>query len=573
MPTISIKKKDLESLVGLFFSLDDLEHNLQLVKGELKGYELESDELKIELSDSNRPDLWCCEGIARQIKGKLTGDWPDYTFFYSENRESTGQIIVDEGLKEIRPYVGGFTAAGITVDEDMLVQMIQTQEKISEIFGSKRRRISIGIYNLSQINFPVHYKAVNPEEFSFTPLGFEEKMNLREIIENHPKGQAYGDILKGMTKYPILVDSKDNVLSFPPIINSREVGEVRAGDSALFVEVTGFDIRLVILVLNILAVNLHDRGAVIGKVETVFPFDTEFGKNPVIPFDLTGPVTISIKDVERIIGERLNLDEVAGLLDCYGYWVRKKREILEVTPPPYRDDIMHPVDICEDIAISRGYNSFKPVMPSQMTVGGLTDIEVFSDRIRGYMTGSGFQEIVSNILCSREDILGKMRIDEDKVIEVDNVMSLSYSVLRHWLIPSLLRVESASTESFYPHKTFEVGEAALYDEGSNLYSSTFVKGAALISHHTANFSEIHSILETIMYYLKMEYRLVPGDHKSFIDGRMGWIYIGEEIVGLIGEIHPEVLTRWDIHTPCSAFEIDIDKLLRIYKRGGEAMLK
>lgn len=565
MPTISIKKKDLESLVGRTFSLDEIEHLLQLVKGELKGYDIPGDELKIELSDSNRPDLWCCEGIARQIWGKLTGEWRDYPFFYSADAEKTGRIVVDEGMKEIRPYVGGFTAAGLTVDEEMLVQMIQTQEKISEVFGSKRRRISIGIYNLSKIHFPVHYKAVRPEEVSFTPLGFEEPMDLKTVLERHPKGQAYGEILRGMERYPLLVDSKDQVLSFPPIINSREVGEVKAGDRELFVEVTGLDLRLVLLVLNILAVNLHDRGAAIGMAEALYPYDTEFGREISIPQDFSEPLNLSLKEVERVMGERLSMDEVSALLDSYGFWIKKKRDLLVVTPPPYRDDIMHPIDLCEDIAISRGYNNFKPVMPSQMTVGGLSDIELFADLIREYMIGSGFQEIISNILTSKEDILYKMGLGEEKVIEVDNVMSLSYSVLRHWIIPSLLRVESASTESFFPHKTFEVGEVAVFNETENLSSSTLIRCAGLISHPAACFSEVHSILETLMYYLQIPYRLVPGDHPSFIDGRMGWIYAGEERVGLIGEVHPAALTQWEIHMPCSAFEVDVDGLMRLYK--------
>ncbi len=565
MPTISIKKKDLESLIGVSLSLQEVEHHLQWVKGEFKGYDLKSDELRVELSDSNRPDLWCSEGIARQIKGKLTGEWGEYPFFNSGEAEKVGQIVVSDGMREIRPYVGGFTATGIMVDEEMLVQMIQTQEKISEIFGSKRRRISIGIYNLSKIKFPVFYKAVRPEETSFIPLGFEEKMDLKEILEGHPKGQIYGEILKGMERYPILVDSKDNVLSFPPVINSREVGEVKAGDRELFVEVTGLDIRLVLLVLNILAVNLYDRGGRIGRVEVVYPYDTEFGRNMDIPYEFTKPVKLSLRDVERVMGERLSMDEISSLLDSYGHWVRKRDDLLEVTPPPYRDDIMHPIDLCEDIAISRGYNSFNPVMPSQMTVGGLSDIELFSDLIRGYMTGSGFQEIISNILTSREDILGKMLLGEEKVVEVDNVMSLSYSVLRHWILPSLLRVEEASTESFYPHKTFEAGEVAIDDETNNLSGNTLIRCAALLSHPAANFSESHAILESLMYYLQIEYRLVPGDHPSFIEGRMGWIYAGDEVVGLIGEIHPRVLTGWDIHMPCSAFEVDVDRLLKIYQ--------
>jgi len=565
LPTISIKKKDLESLIGISFPLNDLEHHLQLVKGELKGYEAGTDELKIELSDSNRPDLWCCEGIARQIKGKLTGAWRDYEFFYSNGCDRAGEIIVSEEMNKIRPYAGGFIATGITVDEEMLVQMIQTQEKISEIFGSKRRRISIGIYNLAKINFPVHYKAVGPEDIRFIPLGFDEKMSLQEILEKHPKGQIYGEILKGMPKYPILVDSKDSVLSFPPIINSREVGEVKVGDSELFIEVTGLDIRLVLLVLNILAVNLHDRGAKIDMVSVEYPYDTEFGRSISIPYEFAEHVSLSISDTERVIGESLKVEEITSLLDSYGHWVRMEGDMIHVTPPPYRDDIMHPVDLCEDIAISRGYGNFQAVMPAQMTVGALSEIEKFSDRIRGYMVGAGFQEIISNILTSKEDNLYKMGIEMERVIEVDNIMSQSYSVLRHWILPSLLRVESASSESFYPHRIFESGEVAVYDGSGNLSSSTIVKCAALISHHTANFSEVHSILETLMYYLQMDYRLVPGDHPSFIDGRMGWIQTGENVIGLIGEIHPGVLTAWEIHAPCSAFEIDIDKVLSLYQ--------
>jgi len=565
LPTINIKKKDLENLTGISFPLHELEHHLQLVKGELKGYDEGTDELKIELSDSNRPDLWCCEGIARQIKGKLTGAWRDYEFFYSDGSDKAGEIIVSGEMKDIRPYVGGFIATGVTIDDEMLVQMIQTQEKISEIFGSKRKRISIGIYSLSKINFPVHYKAIGPEDLKFVPLGFDEEMTPKEILEKHPKGQAYKDILRGMQKYPILIDSKGSVLSFPPVINSREVGEVRAGDSELFIEVTGTDMRLVLLVLNVLSVNVHDRGAKISRVEVKYPYDTGFGSNVSIPCDFADHISLTVNNAERVIGERLSLKEISSLLDSYSHWVKREGETVMVTPPPYRDDIMHPVDLCEDIAISRGYGHFKPVMPSQMTVGSLSEIEKFSDRIRGYMVGAGFQEIISNILTSKEDNMYKMGLENEKVIEVDNIMSQSYSVLRHWILPSLLRAESASSESFYPHRIFEAGETAVYDESENLSARTAIMCAALISHHTANFSEVHSILDTLMYYLQMDYRLVPGVHPSFINGRMGWIHAGENVIGFIGEMHPKVLTAWDIHAPCSAFEIAIDKILALYQ--------
>ena len=82
MPTIAIRKKDLESLLGQEVTPAQVEAYLPWVKGEFKGYDAGSDELRVELSDSNRPDLWCVEGIARQIRGRLRGDWPEYDFFY-----------------------------------------------------------------------------------------------------------------------------------------------------------------------------------------------------------------------------------------------------------------------------------------------------------------------------------------------------------------------------------------------------------------------------------------------------------------------------------------------------------
>ena len=87
----------------------------------------------------------------------------------------------------------------------------------------------------------------------------------------HPKGLEYGHILAGHDACPLLRDAKQQVLSFPPIINSREIGEVRPGDDELFVEVTGTDLPMVVLTLNIFAANLADRGATIEPIEVVYP--------------------------------------------------------------------------------------------------------------------------------------------------------------------------------------------------------------------------------------------------------------------------------------------------------------
>lgn len=562
MPTITIQKRDLEQLLGQDMTQELVESYLPWVKGEWKGYDPVTGDLRIELSDSNRPDLWCVEGIARQIRGRLQGHWPDYDFFYPGEASAEGEILVAPEMSGIRPYVGGFSALGLRVDAAMLAQVIQTQEKISEIFGQSRRRLSIGIYDRQKITFPVYYRAVDPETIRFTPLGMENPLSLSEILQQHPKGQAYAKILSGHKQYPILIDDAHRVLSFPPIVNSREVGEVQVGDRDLFVEVTGMDLRLVLLVLNVFAVNLADRGGAIRSTDVVYPYPTEFGNRISLPKDLGLPIPVSMTAISKALGVNLGVEEVASVLDRYGYWVKKQPSGVEVTCPPYRDDVMHPVDVIEDVAVSRGFDTFDPVLPSAMTVGELSPLETFSDRIRALFVGMGFQEVISNILTSREDMLRKMRTPEERVVEVDNVMSESYSVLRPWILPSLLGVEAASGKSFYPHRIFEVGEAAVYAPEHPMGNRTLLKAGALVSHAGASFSEIHSFLDLLMYYLSIPYRLEPVEHPSFIAGRFGTILVKGQAVGRIGEVHPEVLEFWEIHVPCSAVELVLDDLLK-----------
>ncbi|HNI20214.1 MAG TPA: phenylalanine--tRNA ligase subunit beta, partial [Nitrospira sp.] len=232
MPTISLQRDDLEALIAGHgetasrISIDQLEQWLMLVKGELKGHNIETGELRIELQDSNRPDLWCCEGIARQIRTKQQGAAISYPFFKKQKR-AAGKLVVAPGLDQVRPYVAACTAIGYRVTASGLAQLIQTQEKLADIFGRKRRTVSIGLYRLAPIVFPVSYDLVKPDEVRFTPLGMETVMTLREILMVHPKGVEYGGIVSGHDRLPILRDAKGQVLSFPPIINSREIGEVQ----------------------------------------------------------------------------------------------------------------------------------------------------------------------------------------------------------------------------------------------------------------------------------------------------------------------------------------------------------
>lgn len=563
MPTIEIKISDFQSLLGKEgLNRSALEAFLELVKGEVKEFLPEKDAAKVELNDSNRPDLWSPEGIVRQIH-LAESKKVSYPFFDPSARGDK-KVMISKEVGPVRPCLAACAVKGITVTEPILAQLIQTQEKLADTFGRKRQTVSVGLYRLSKIAFPVRYEMADPDQIKFTPLGFDQPMSLAEIIARHPKGIEYAGTLRGSKRYPILIDANDQALSFPPIINSREIGEVRIGDRDLFVEVTGTDLRMVMLALNIFACNLADRGGTVEPVEIHFPEETPFGKTIRMPLDFSSPLEVPLADFKRVLGEAVTPKEATASLVRYGYQVAGLGTGLKVTAPPYRDDTMHPIDVIEDFVISRGIKSFAPEMPSTFTVGSLSLLEQYSDRLREEMIGFGFQEIVSNVLGSRLDFIERMRIGqgnrpEERVVEIENPMTERFSLLRPWLLPSLLRVEGASSKAFYPHRIFEVGEVAQLN-ASGRETETSVHLAALISHPTANFSELHAVLEALFYNLSVKYRLESISHPTCIEGRSGAIFVNGAEAGLIGEIEPEVLSRWQIGMPSVAIEIQVESL-------------
>ncbi len=562
MPTISFFQKDLERFLGCTATPEQLASWLPLVKGELKDYSAETGELRIELQDSNRPDLWSVEGIARQIRIKVQGSPVAYPFVQTNTRPKR-RVLVGTGMEQVRPYVAACVAVGHPVTEEDLTQLIQAQEKLADNFGHKRKTVSVGIYRLPRIQFPVTYGLVKPTEARFIPLGFSEPLTLQDILTVHPKGMEYGSILADQPLLPLLWDQEGRILSFPPIINSQDIGQVQVGDSELFVEVTGTDMRMVLLTLNIFAVNFADRGATIDPVDIRYPYATERGKSVTTPCDINEIQNVPLKAIEAALGLAMDADFVQQALQSYGYEVKATRSTLAVRLPCYRNDLMHPVDVAEDVAISRGYDSFVPVMPAHFTVGSLSALERMSDHLRDHMVGQGFQEIFSNILMSHEDLVERMRLtssDQDQVVEVDNVMSQSFSCLRSWIVPSLLRVETASPRAFYPHRLFEIGEVALPDVSQELGSRTMIQLGSLIAHPHANFSEVHTCLDVLMFYLMQDYELEPVSHGSFMEGRAGKILCGGHPIGLIGELHPAVMENWHIAMPVSVFEIQVDPL-------------
>jgi phenylalanyl-tRNA synthetase beta chain len=580
MPKIEVHEETFYALAGKrWTSKEELEEALVCAKAELDGgfdsKDIPPEEriLKIELNDTNRPDLWGTAGCARQLYSYTGGKRREYPFFSSPGamKGAKHRVLVEKSVIKVRPFLVGFIASGKSITDPQLRDIIQTQEKLAWNFGRKRRTISMGIYRSASVKWPILYRGVDPAAVSFVPLQWEETLTLWEILKQHPKGREYAFILENEPVHPLLLDSAGGILSYPPIINSADLGAVQVGDTDLFVELTGTDQAAVTLAASIVACDLADNGFTIEPVEVEYEYDTPFGRKCVTPYYFQEPVFCSLKLVEKFLGEKLGADECVTALNKMGVKAEKavdaerganeKGEGVRAWPPEYRNDFLHAVDVAEDVMIGRSLGSFKPERPSDFTVGRLTPVTTFSRGIKEIMVGMGYQEMIYNYLGSGKDFVEKMRGGGKRIIRISNPMTENYEYIRDGILASLLTSESVSGHSVYPHRIFEAGKIAFLDSADNYGSVTRQYLGFLHADRDANFNTAAAQIQTLFYYIAREYEVDESPDPRFIPGRAASIVYKGKPIGVFGEIHPKVLENWGITMPCTAGEIDIEALL------------
>lgn len=575
MPKIEVNEKLFFNLLGTKYDYAKLENRLECGKAELDekpDASLPEDEriIKIELNDTNRPDLWSTAGIARCLRVHDGGKRNDYSPFLSTKnctKDFANRVVnVDANIKDIRPFMAAFVISGKAIDEPMLLDIIQTQEKLCWNFGRKRRAVSMGVYRQANIQWPVTYKAVDPDKTSFVPLGCEEEMTCRQILDEHPKGKEYGWILKDMPKFPLLVDSKNEVLSMAPIINSATLGAVQVGDKDLLVEMTGTDMPSLLLAINIVACDFADAGYTILPVQVNHPYETGFGKSIVTPFFFQETTETTIDAVNKLLGSNFSEDEVVAILKKMDIDAELKDGKIVVLPPPYRNDFLHEVDIIEDVMMANELCNFEPKKPNAFTIGRLSKITTFSRKAKNLMVGLGYQEMIFNYLGSKKDYIERMNISGENVIEIANPMSENYQFVRPSIIASLLGAEAVSGNAVYPHKIFEIGKIAFLDESENTGTKTVQSLGFLSALSNANFNDAASEVATLLHFLDQEYLVKESSDPRFIQGRAADILKkcadgSTLVIGVFGEVHPAVLENWAITVPCFAGEINLEMIM------------
>jgi phenylalanyl-tRNA synthetase beta chain len=562
MPTIDINYKELERLLNLDLksNMEKLDDILAFVKAEVKAFDTTADSVSIEMKDTNRPDLWSVEGLSRTLRGYLNIEKGPKNYSVAK---SVVEVNVNAELFNIRPFICCSVIKDIHLTDDVIKGIMHLQDKLDQTYGRSRQKTSIGIYNFDLIKPPINYTAVKPSEVSFVPLGFTEKLGLDEILEQHPKGIEYGQIVKKKPLYPMLFDCQGKVLSFPPIINSNDLGKITEESRNLLVEVTGTQHKTVLNTLNLVTSALIDHGGKAFSATIHYPENSEYNQQKVVtPNFESRCVPLNVEYANRILGLKLSSHQISNLLLTAGLGINKtKSETVYVLVPFYRIDVMHEVDLIEDIATAYGYNNIEPVWRELATTGKAKPDQHFIDIARELMVGSGYQEILTYTLTNQQSLFDKMNAPNSELVEIANPKVVTMTCLRNWLLPGIIEFLSCNQSVEFPQKIFELGKVTQIDRQKETKTRDEEWLSAATAHPNANFSEIKSVLDGFIMNLGVKWAIKETNHPSFIEGRAGKVIVNGVEIGIIGEVNPMVLEAWKLENPVAAFEINLQKVL------------
>jgi len=548
MAVVEFSLQELEKLVGKTLTKNDIENIIPMIGCPLE--KREGDKLFYEIFP-NRPDLLSIEGFSRAMRYFLgvTKKKTEY-----KTKPSKIKLTVEKSVKSVRPYVVCAVVRDVKITEEVLISLIQMQEKIHDTFGRKRKKIAIGIHDLDKVNPDFVYKTVKPEEISFVPLDMKKKMNMKEILKNHPKGKDYAHLVENHKKWPIILDKNNNVLSFPPIING-ELTRVTEKTKNLFIDITGTHEISINQALNILVGSFAERGF---KIETVDVID----KKKIVTPDLEySQIRVNLDYVNKLLDLNLKKDDFSSIIQKMGLYVEKSSEnSCNVLIPSYRIDIMHEIDVVEDVAIGMGYQQFQPRLPKVPTISERLKKNEEKNLLRDVMIGSGFQEVITMLLTNDHNEFIKMNVKENDVCRILNSVTKECSICRKSILPSMLRVLAQNKHVEYPQSIFEIGECVVLDDKKETGTRNVRNLCAAISDVQVSYEDISSNLDALFRNLGIKYTLKKTEHPSFISGRVAEIIVSGKSIGIIGEIHPIVLNNWNLEKPIAAFEIDVEKM-------------
>lgn len=551
MPVITLYRNRLETLIPIKY--EEIVDKLPYLGLDIE--ELTEEYIKVEYTP-NRPDLSTDYGIARALKGLLGIE----TGRPKHKIESSGvEFIADESVKDVRPFVAGFVVKGLKLDDGTIRQIISMQEDLHDGIGRRRKKLAIGLHDMSPIVPPIKYTTVGPE-FSFVPLNETKEMTIEEILRKLPTGQKYGDIVAPYGRFPILIDSKNTVLSLPPIINGN-VTKVTEHTRDMLIDLTGTDLKVLADAAAILAEAFIDAG---GKVESAI---IKYPDGTMKTFPDLSPRVMELRPeyARNLLGVDVSDEDMMEALSKCRFDCKKVGDVIRVEAPAYRVDLLHEVDLVEEVGYGLGYQNLQPMFEFSYSDGRYLRTTTFYEKVRDVAIGLGFTEVVNFMLLSKEVLYEKMS-RRDRGIRVEATKSREHEYLRDMLLPGLLQTLSYNVYEPQPHKIFEIGTIFLRDESSETGISERLHLGLVISHSTASYTDAKSAFEALITsFVQGGVEYVTLEAPYIFNRRGATAIMGGLKIANLGEVHPDVIKAFGLRNPTAFVELDLNALMTLWE--------
>ncbi len=298
---------------------------------------------------------------------------------------------------------------------------------------------------------------------------------------------------------------------------------------------------------------------------------------PVKHIDPT--VEITSEDIRRTLGIQITIDEAAALLSRLEFECVKDGEKIAVKCPPHRLDIGEGVigraDIMEEIARLYGYDNIPQARMADELPPAYTDLKIRRENmLRDVLTSLGMQEIVTYRLTSPEREARLLGEAAKSYVTIANPISPDRNVMRQNLLVPMMEILEHNIRLSETLELFEIGPVFIPAEGQRLPNEDYHLAAALSgkqykecwdTHNKASldFFSMKGIVEAMMDGMHISNVSFKVGERSWLHpGKTAEIFVGDELVGVMGEMHPAVKEKYDLlPAPVILLDLDLEKLL------------
>ncbi|RDW84581.1 hypothetical protein BP6252_02171 [Coleophoma cylindrospora] len=609
MPTISVDKAELYKALGQEYTTEqfeelcfdfgiELDEDTTDQERPIVNGKQEPAQLKIEIP-ANRYDMLCFEGIALMLnifRGKLP--LPNYRLVKPQSGKLES-ITVTKNTERVRPYVSAAILRNVTFTQESYNSFISLQDKLHQNLARQRTLVAIGTHDLDTIKGPFTYDALPPKEIAFIPLNQTKKMNgeaLMEFYANDKNLGKYLNIIKDKPVYPVIFDSEKTVCSLPPIINGNH-SKITLKTTNVFIEMTATDRTKLEIVNNIIVAMFSQYCAEEFTIEPVEIISEHNGESRITPDISPRSAEAEVDYINACTGLDESPERICELLTKMCYSAKpssKDKNIIDVSIPPTRADVLHQCDIMEDVAIAYGFNNLpRSSYNKSSTVAQPLLMNKLGDIVRLESAMAGWTEVMPLILCSHDENFAWLNRKDDgnTAVKLANPKTAEYQIVRTSLLPGLLKTIRENKKHSVPIKVFEVSDVAFKDVTLERKSKNERHFAAAWYGKTSGFEIVHGLLDRVLLMLKTAfvtheeglegkklqydvkedpskpdgYWIEEIDEPTFFSGHAAAIFLrlnGKAVrIGEFGILHPTVLDKFELRYPVSTLEINLEVFL------------